>query len=127
MIDYCAICHKFGERYTQYPHNICVSCCPDLPVSIILRMMNITYHEIVGTIGYHKLPFAELDMNRPRFWITSDENDKFLRCGTGNFVQQDNEINIKIIWSYRYNKWGVGAMKKFKQNFKRIRAGKPYY
>ena len=128
MKDHCTICHKFRERYTRYPHNICIFCCPKLPVSTILTIMDITYHEAISSSRDCKLPsnLIDLDYEHPRFWITTDENDKFIRCGTGKFIQQDHEINITIMESYISNELGIRDMKKIKQNFKRIRAGKPY-
>jgi hypothetical protein len=97
--------------------------------------MDISYHEAIGTTYRLKIPFKVLDgLEGPIFWITSSSGDMFVRCGVSEdfqhfvekFTRQDSEQKLIIIRSYHNGQLGYHDMKMFKQNFKRVHAGKPY-
>lgn len=128
---FCHICQRYRELYCSYPKITCVLCCDKLPVRTILEMMDITYHEAIRYTHFAAVTDDILDTG-PLFWCTMDNNGMFQRCGivrdefklvpNGNF----SETRLIIITSYCDGTRGQNNMKKFKQNFRRIRKGQQW-
>ena len=136
LTQLCTICNEIHKLYTKYPQSICKSCCTDIPVSMILEIMDPSYHEAIGSTSKVTLPLKHLPpTSYPVFWCTTNNSDKFQRCGVTpdiksmmeTFTHLPSETRMVIVESYWKEESGIRDMKKLKQNFKRIRAGKRYY
>lgn len=132
--SYCNICRKYRIKYCSYPDVICTECCPKIPVETILRIMDISYHEAISYTQHVDLKknSYEIDIKGPIFWCTMDKEGLFQRCGVDcdkDNLRIDNstETKIVIVKPYWNDEMGIKDMKKLKQNFRRIRVGKPYY
>ena len=153
--EICNICGRYGVRYCSYPEVICVKCCPKIPADKILKIMDVTYHEAISSIRYLRIDedknikyptylyspidkycidgktIIKLDINNPIFWCTTNYEGLLQRCGVDqniNITLTENYIEkiIIIVIAYWNKEKGLKDMKMLKQNFRRIRSGKPY-
>ncbi len=117
---YCSICCQNGTKYCTYPANICINCCPKISVSLILEILDPTYHEVIGSrttrnlskkinkviigpnysreyLSSHPRNLYSIiidDLTFPIFWCTTDDKDMFQKCGVFINNGENNTITI---------------------------------